>query len=487
MSTRLVLLACVLAGCGASHRRTEPPAEPAPPQHEPAPPIRPAFCARDNGADKIRALFCQDSQPEIRSLGDLLTMLGINPAKQGLTPEEVRLPAGINYASANYMIALGHSTSLSGQLVSPINPRMFYVSQDYALAFVRGVQHVELAFRTEDKSHLNFYLLSFEQACNQSATGCSPGDSFTPNIERDWLGVTIQDDEDLKNTALDCRQCHARGQPKLSLLMRELEAPWTHFFEPHPDTPQPTNFPGVRGRDLVKDYLSAKGDEAYGNVPTAAMRTSVALILEGLAGPQPLLFDAPKIEAERWPAAPDAEPKASPTWEAAYAAFKRGEQLALPYVDNRVTDLQKQAALTEAYTRFRAGELPAEELPDLSDIFPDDPLLRARIGLQTEPDATPAETLIQACGSCHNAVLDQSLSRARFSIDLSGLDRAALELAIERIERPHTAQGVMPPANARQLAPAARERLIAYLRQDPPYDESLARAAQLGMLGQASE
>jgi hypothetical protein len=39
----------------------------------------------------------------------------------------------------------------------------------------------------------------------------------------------------------------------------------------------------------------------------------------------------------------------------------------------------------EAYRRYRQGELSDDELPDLSDIFPDDPKVRARIGLQTVP------------------------------------------------------------------------------------------------------
>jgi hypothetical protein len=89
--------------------------------------------------------------------------------------------------------------------------------------------------------------------------------------------------------------------------------------------------------------------------------------------------------------------------------FKRGEQLALPYFDQRATDLTKQTALSDAYRRYREGELDADELPDLSDIYPDDAALRARMGLQTEPDASAEDALIQACGACHNNVLDQSI------------------------------------------------------------------------------
>jgi hypothetical protein len=202
------------------------------------------------------------------------------------------------------------------------------------------------------------------------------------------------------------------------------------------------------------------------------------------------LFDSVKIDSERWPWTPETgyatEVHVSPTWEGAYEAFKRGEQLALPYVEVRASDPEKQAALARVYQEYRAGEIEADALPDLGDIFPDDPRLRARIGLATEPDASPAEALVQACGSCHNDVLDQGISRARFTIALARLSRAEIDLAIDRIERPQNVPGAMPPREARQLAPEARQRLLEYLRGDLDTDEidpMLERAAELGMSG----
>jgi hypothetical protein len=158
----------------------------------------------------------------------------------------------------------------------------------------------------------------------------------------------------------------------------------------------------------------------------------------------------------------------------------------LPYLEQRVSDPDKQAALSEAYRRYTLNEISEGELPDLSDIFPDDPHERAQRGLQTEPDATPEDALIQACGSCHNDVLDQSISRARFNISVSRLDRRELDRAIERLERPVGSDGAMPPREVRQLDPSARDRLIEYLQQaetelDP--ERRLDRVAQLGMTG----
>ena len=328
------------------------------------------------------------------------------------------------------------------------------------------------------------------QACNKSEHGCSAGDLFTPRVESNWVSVSIRDDEELKNTPLDCRQCHQRGEQVPGLLMRELVGPWTHFFEPAPVGAPDYGLPGVRGRDLVEDYVRAKGNESYAGINAATVRHTLGLVLENLAGTnQPLFFDAANIELERWPFDGERyakEPLPSPTWDAAYEAFKRGEQLALPYVEPRATDPGKQARLTQAYQAYRAGTLPAEQLPDLSDIFPDDPLVRAKIGLVTEPDATPAQALIQACGSCHNDVLDQSISRARFNIDLSRMTSAELELAIQRMQLTPEEPFVMPPPEGRQLDAAAREALIAYLKsgaRSADDDAMLARAAKLGMAG----
>jgi mono/diheme cytochrome c family protein len=361
------------------------------------------------------------------------------------------------------------------------------IGEEALAAFQRGAQRVELIGNDRASGQLNFYLLDFEQACNHSERGCTPGDLYTPRIEQDWSDVRIRDDEDLENTPSDCRQCHQRGQAQAKLLMRELNSPWTHFFFP---SGFDEHHPGVGGSDLRSDYVAAKGDERYADVSMEALDPSAVFRLQLLAGqPQPLLFDAPAIMSERYPSGIEGElgPAASATWEAAYEAFKRGEQLALPYVESRVADLEKQTALAAAYQRFRAGELSADQLPDLADVFPDDPSTRARIGLQTDA-ATPQEALIQACASCHNDVLDQSLSRARFNVDLSRLDRNELESAIERIERDPNAVGAMPPPEARALDPNARALLLEYLR-DPATgtqpDPALRHAAEQGMAGGA--
>jgi cytochrome c553 len=411
-----------------------------------------------------------------------------------MEPPSWALPGAPDSADTSYsavgFVLLGLSTSLSGHGVSPINPRLVFMGYDTFLAFQRGAPRVEVATLARDGSTYNFYLLTFTRACDQSSAGCSPAELYTPRFETDWTSVVIQDDEDLKDTPSDCRQCHQRGRATSMLLMREISGPWTHFFEPLQATISDPPLPGVSGSDLTHDYELAKGEEPYGGVTVTLVTASSPEDLEIRVGEaQPLVFDSGLIENELFPYGPNGYPAQalpSPTWQAAWEAFKRGEQLALPHADARPTDPQKQARLTEAYARYRAGALSADELPDLSDIFPDDPHTRAQLGLQTEPDATPPDALIQACGSCHNDVLDQTLSRARFNIAIARMDRAELDTAIDRIGRDRSAPGVMPPPDARQLDQDVRTQLLDYLRRSAWPNDDIARldhAARLGMAG----
>jgi mono/diheme cytochrome c family protein len=94
--------------------------------------------------------------------------------------------------------------------------------------------------------------------------------------------------------------------------------------------------------------------------------------------------------------------------------------------------------------------------------------------------------LVQACASCHNDVLDQTVSRARFNVNVGRLSRAELDVAIERVERSGGDLGAMPPPGARQLDGEARARVIDYLRRTDlsvSADPMLERAAMLGMTG----
>jgi hypothetical protein len=158
-------------------------------------------------------------------------------------------------------------------------------------------------------------------------------------------------------------------------------------------------------------------------------------------------------------------PGESPTWREGYERARRGEAITFPYHDVKVTDASKLAHMTEVYQAYRRGEIEQAQLPDISDVFPDDPLQLAEMGFMTEPGMSGEAVLLQACSLCHNERLDQSVSRARFRADLTGVSRAERDLAIARLRLPEDDPHAMPPPRLRTLTQEARQRAIEALQQ----------------------
>lgn len=472
-----IALALLLSACGDQGSESEPP--PANEPHgAPADPLADLprgeqqlaeLCARD-GDDPIRAVFCADEAPRIENLIDIQGALGVDGARLG----GVR---GLSVA--------GHSTSLSARSISAINPRVIIVQLEpsplevipppypelLALAFARGEQFVEIMVRDRIDHELRFYLLAFRQACNDAPKGCRPGDLLTPEIERNWLETTLYDERTLANTVLDCSVCHqplGPGTPKI-LRMQELDTPWTHWFFKSSDG----------GQALIADYLAAKGDEPLAGMPASQIEASHPgnLSIQAVYGggyEQPNKYESQAIEDEvRSSAAAlggaqpedNSIPGESATWRAGYERAKRGEAIAFPYYNVKITDAEKLARMTEAYRAYRAGELDANELPDIRDVLPDDPRRLAEMGMTTEPGLSGEAVLLQACSTCHNERLDQSQTRARFRANLDGLTRVEKDVAIARLQLPETSPYRMPPARASTLSAEARARAIAVLQQ----------------------
>jgi mono/diheme cytochrome c family protein len=153
-------------------------------------------------------------------------------------------------------------------------------------------------------------------------------------------------------------------------------------------------------------------------------------------------------------------PGESKTWRAAYQASLLGSSLSLPYHDVKVTDPEKLEQVTEALRAFAKGEMEADDLPAVNDVFPDDPQLLAELGMTTEPGSDGAAVLLQACSQCHREPLDPTISRAKFRADLKGMDRHEKDLAIERLRLPPTDPLAMPPARARTLTDDARKQAV---------------------------
>jgi hypothetical protein len=316
-------------------------------------------------ADAIHDAFCGAAPPEIHSLHDLQSRLELDFGEPGPdTIDEGNTISGFGTYRGRDVVLLNTSTALAGRLVSTLNPRAIVLGEQSGFAFNRGTQQVELVSRDRDHFIFNFYLPRFQQACNTAPEGCSPGDLYTPRIESDWTSVRIEDDEALKNTASDCRQCHQRARERPLLLMRELDGPWTHFFMPDQDPMGGS--PEASGVDIVRAYHRAKGEERYSGLPWEAIRATVGFTLElAVDRPQPLVFDGSQILNERWPWSKESgfadEPVLSASWYAEYEAFKRGEQLALPYFDPFPSDPDKLANMTLVYQRYRNGEIAAEQ------------------------------------------------------------------------------------------------------------------------------
>jgi len=426
-----------------------------------------AVCARE-GDNMVRDLFCGDAPPRLESLADLEDALTLGPAG----------PPGFSGVAL-----AGHSTALSARSVSAINPRVILYRLDVsaarehggipdliALGFTRGEQFAELVTLDRVHNDFEFYVIRYEQACNDAPDGCLPGDLLTAATENDWRNITLYDETSLSNTTLDCAPCHQPDGPGTSkmLRMQEFDSPWTHWFVNTTEG----------GKALLEDYVAAKGEENIANLSRAQIETSspggLSMFVGARNHDQPNVFDSLAIENEvRASAAAkggsqpfdNRVPGESATWRSAYERSQRGEHIPVPYHDVKVTDPDKLARVTEAYQAYQAGSLAADDLPDLRDVFPDDPARLAAMGMATEPGLSGEDVLVEACSMCHNERLDQSLSRARFTPDLSKLSRAEKDVAIARLRLPPDHAAAMPPARLRVLTQEARTRAIEALQR----------------------
>jgi hypothetical protein len=413
-------------------------------------------CARGQ-QDNVTKALCDN--PSITSVTELQAALGLG--------WKDRSEQGQNGSSGNPGFAiLGHSSSLVMREVSAINPRAFVFSPTpgqpvripgfVVMGFARGEPVVEIAAEDPNSGKLSFYLLKFDIAC-EATKSCTPGDQLTPGIEKDWKSWTLYQDEDLKNTILDCRHCHQPGGPstKPMLRMQELKDPWTHWFR--------NDRPG--GIALFQDFVRAHGDkEDYFGIPSTIIQQADGRALEDFVvgqgfGSQPNSFDSKRIESEvlqssqQQPAINFPIGRSS-TWQSLYDASAAGQYIPAPYHDVKVTDPDKLAFATAGYQQFVKGQLPAANLPDIRRVFLDAAL--EDLSMRPKEGMTGKQILVQACAQCHNGRLDQSLSRAKFDVtQLDSMSDANKQAAIARMNLPSSDLRHMPPALFRTLPDAA--------------------------------
>jgi cytochrome c5 len=418
-------------------------------------------CAR-GARDAVAAALC--SRKPITSLRDLQEAVGLG--------FQDRSENGRNSALGNPGFAmLGHSTSLVAREVSAINPRVFIFNATpgrperipgfTVMGFTRGDPFVEFAAEDKDSGKLNLYLVKFDLACEATKT-CKPGDLLTPSVEEGWQGISLYDDEDLKNTLVDCRHCHQPGgptSPKI-LRMQELKDPWTHWLR--------KDRPG--GIALLGDFLRAHGDqEDYGGIPAAIIQKTDGRALEDFVvgqgfGEQPNAFQSEQIEQEvssSQSTQPDVNIPAgtSSTWQSIYGRAAAGEAIPVPYHDVKVTDPDKLQFATNAYKAVMAGTADKASMPDIRRVFLEDAL--EELTFRPKKGATGKEVLVQTCAQCHRGGLDPSISRAGFDVTkLDTMPRPMKDKAIERLKLPGSNRLHMPPSAFRALPDDALKSAI---------------------------
>jgi hypothetical protein len=407
-----------------------------------------AVCAKHYG-DMVSAKFCAGSAPPaLTSLTDLEALLGLtvkpNPNNDPTINTNVRVTLN------------GESTGLGIRSVNPILPRAFLMTPALngqpnptyqVLTFSRGEPLVELVANDPGAQTLRFFLIRFYPACE--AIGCTHADLQTLAIESNWTGYTLYDDQTIANTTLDCLNCHQAGGPstKKILRMQELPNPWAHWF--YPERPQTLQ--------IVQDFQAAHPSESYAGIPSPNVMPSrpaalMQLVQNNGFQTQPNLFDTSTINNELTASG------ASATWQALYTRAVAGLEIPVPYYTN-ATDRTKLAAMTMAYQQTMAGTLARDKMPDVSDTVMDSAL--SDMSIRPKPGLDGRGILVQMCQMCHNARLDQTLSRARFNIEqLDQMTRAEKDLAIQRLQLPTASRHAMPPARFHELSDAERQLAI---------------------------
>ena len=438
------------------------------------------ICARGNG-DAVSRAFCDGPPPKVKSLRDLQAVVGLAFVPGDLLNGD-RDDHGVLLATGNPAFAItGNSSSLVAQFVSAVNPRAIVFTATnrletpspgfVAMGFTRGEQFVELVAQDPVRDELNFFLFQFEQACSASSRGCTRADLLTPAIESDFTATALSQDVDLRNTVLDCLQCHqAQGAgTKKILRMQELQNPWTHWLRSKSAGPG-DNPEG--GQALLRQYTAAHGTEDYAGIPGAAIQNADPRRLEGLLEnngfvAQPNEFPTQQIEAEvklsnaqqpqvNLPAGMSA------TWQRLYDDAVAGNAIPPPYHDVQVTDPAKLTAYTAGYQAVMAGNpSAAQTLPELSELFLDEAV--ADLSFVPKAGLDGRGIMMHMCQQCHNPRLDQTISRARF--DVIKLVRGELsqeekDRAIARLTLEATNPAKMPPPRFRRLSDAEIDLVV---------------------------
>ena len=389
---------------------------------------RQALCARGNN-DRLSKWLCGTTPPTIGKLDDVLIGLALKD------------PA--NLANMQFAIS-GHSSSLVMRRTTPLNPRAVILTPagttDYtALGFVRGDHLAEVAAFDPIKQDINFFLIRYEKPCDPD---CPNSERFSPETESGWQNVTVYGDQDLKNTPLDCLQCHEPGGigSKRMLRMQERQTPWTHWFR--------SNRPSVA---LMNEFQAAHPNEDYAGIPAARIVNSDPAKLEKLVegagfSVQPNEFNTALIEQEG----------RGPTWLALYNNALMGAMISVPFYKIDPADPTKLAAASAGYLAVKNGTATPDTVPDMTALYPDTEL--GDLGFHAGDALTTGQGVVQhRCGTCHNGTFP-GITRNNFVVaDFpANLDPNMRLKILQRIRLSDKSRLRMPPAMFSDLTEAEK-------------------------------
>lgn len=380
-----------------------------------------ALCARGHG-DRFFQWYCAAATPPtITSLETILEGVGL---KDPAAPEDMRF------------VLTGHSSSLVGRRTTVLNPRAVIFSEeveDYvAVGFVRGDGLAEIAAFDTVNNRINLYLVRAQLPCGDN---CTNADRYLPSVESGWQAVDVYFDDDIKNTPLDCLQCHepgGKGTGKI-LRMQELQDPWTHFFRDNRGT-----------RLLLDQFQAAHPGEDYAGIPAVQIIDSQPADLEDFIraagfGNQPNEFDGDAINNDD----PDVTtPNAA--WTQLYDRATQGLAISPPFFGINPFDPAKVASAGAAYRAVANGSAGPDTLPDMTDLFAEN--AKPYLGFVPMMGADAKQIVQHRCGTCHDGRFP-GISRDNFKIS-EFPDQLTAEMkakVMERINLPVTSRKRMPP------------------------------------------
>jgi len=461
-----------------------------------------SLCIRMAASDTrsvVRDVFCVEPRPVVTSTQELLSVLGLGFNGPGGMDAQIELGSG----NPSWAV-LGHSAALSRRVVNPVNPRVIVhteVASHYdptpgfvAIGLVRGEGFAEIITHDPVRDDLDFFLFQFTYRC-AVPEACTDEERFSEQYESGWLGYTLYGVQDLENTILDCLPCHEKGlisrpaNPR-SPLMFQLNSMWMHWMYDNQhfrDWTDPTNFGGAGPfHEAMQQYVAAHGTndeplgETFGGVPNGAIYASRPKSLEELieANGYGNGFDRSTYEPNGADIGLLENDRArgmlfSHVWQELYELNLNGLMITPPGPGEEPFNRTKLLNLIDDYSAYRNGA--TTEFPDVTDVFEEANL--GVLGLKVMPGLSPPEILVQACTQCHHDGLNQSISRAQFTLGpiarsrpasslgdhFSNLKVGELHLIQERINLPADHLQVMPPDRIRSLDLEERAAVTAWL------------------------